>query len=88
MRPPVGQQCRDSLLGGGKTVERQTAIAVGLVETMAQVGDRPFVGRDQRVFTLRMAAVSARTQSGHKDGHLGHHLYRDKAAGLARLRAP
>jgi len=88
MRPPVGQQCRDSLLGGGKTVERQTVIAVGLVETMAQVGDRPFVGRDQRVFTLRMAAVSARTQSGHKDGHLGHHLYRDKAAGLARLRAP
>ena len=51
MRPPVGQQCRDSLLGGGKTVEHQTAIAVGLVETMAQVGDRPFVGRDQRVFT-------------------------------------
>ena len=88
MRPPVGQQCRDSLLGGGKTVERQTVIAVGLVEIMAQVGDRPFVGRDQRVFTLRMAAVSARTQSGHKDGHLGHHLYRDKAAGLARLRAP
>ena len=88
MRPPAGQQCRDSLLGGGKTVERQTAIAVGLVETMAQVGDCPFAGRDQRVFTLRMAAVSARTQSGHKDGHLGHHLYRDKAAGLARLRAP
>jgi hypothetical protein len=28
MRPPVGQQCRDSLLGGGKTVEHQTAIAV------------------------------------------------------------
>ena len=51
MRPPVGQQCRDSLLGGGKTVECQTAIAVGLVETMVQVGDRPFVGRDQRVFT-------------------------------------
>ena len=55
---------------------------------MAQVGDRPFVGRDQRVFTLRMAAVSARTQSGHKDGHLGHHLYRREAAGLDRLRTP
>jgi hypothetical protein len=49
MRPPVGQQCRDSLLGGGKTVERQTAIAVGLVETMAQVGDCTFVGRDRAI---------------------------------------